>query len=148
MAKNTLPDMPDTTKTASVPVLNTTMTADVNTTNLTASLNDTIRISLNENPTTGYLWNVTNSSGLEILGDEYTMDKAGAGMVGVGGVHEWTVKAIEAGNQTFSAVMMHVAEKPTGDEEQYLLSVVVKGTTQEPVNETPRENPVAKNSVL
>jgi inhibitor of cysteine peptidase len=132
-----------------VPVTKAPLTADVNTTNLTANLNDTILISLKENPTTGYSWNVTNSTGLEILSDEYVMDKAGEKMVGVGGVHTWTVEAVETGNQTFSAVMQHVADKPTGDEETYTLDVVVvMGTTEKTVNVTSTENPVAKNSVI
>ena len=101
-------------------------TADVNVTNLTVKNDETILISLKENPTTGYLWNVTNSSGLAIVNDTYQMDNAKEGMVGVGGVHAWIVKAVETGNQTFTAVMTHVAEKPNGSEETYKLDVIVE----------------------
>ncbi len=101
-------------------------TAEVNITNLTVKKDETILISLKENPTTGYMWNVTNSTGLEIVNDIYAQDEAKEGMVGVGGVHSWLVKAIETGNQTFSAVMMHVADKPTGEEETYKLDIIVE----------------------
>ncbi|MFH0968410.1 MAG: protease inhibitor I42 family protein, partial [Methanobacteriota archaeon] len=103
----------NTTEVAPVSMANATMTADMSITNLTAKLDDTILISLKENPTTGYSWNVTNSSGLEIVSDEYVMDTAAEGMVGVGGVHDWMVKAVETGNQTFSAVYKHSWEPAT-----------------------------------
>ena len=141
------------------PMANATMTADVNTTNLSVKLNDTILISLKENPTTGYSWNVTNSTGIEIVGDEFLSPDV-EGMVGVGGVHEWTVKAVAVGNQTFEAVYMRSWEPITGEEETYTLNVVVEEATEEvvketvgkittePVNETPLVNAVAKNSVI
>ena len=106
--------------------LNTTYTADVNVTSMTMAINETALISLKENPTTGYSWNVTNSSGLEIVNSTYTMDAAREGMVGVGGVHDWIVKAVETGNQTFTAVMMHVSEPATGNEDTYSLNVTVE----------------------
>jgi inhibitor of cysteine peptidase len=107
-------------------------TADMEVVTLNVKLDETVLISLPENQTTGYMWEVTNSTGLEILNDTYVMDASEEGMVGVGGVHEWTVKAVETGEQTFTAVMMHVADEPTGEEETYTLMVVV----EEPVVET------------
>ncbi len=99
--------------------------ADVNTTNLTMTVNQTAIISLQENPTTGYTWNVTNSTGLVIVNDTYTQNKAQEGMVGVGGVHDWVIIAIEAGNQTFDAVYKHSWEPTTSDDETYTLNVTV-----------------------
>ena len=136
------------TEVTAPPMTNATMLADLNVTTLTAKLDDTILISLNENPTTGFMWNVTNTTGLEIVNDEFVTDKAAEGMVGAGGVHQWMVKAIAAGNQTFDAVYMRSWEPATGEEETYNLKVVVGETAGEPVNETPIENPVAKNSVI
>jgi inhibitor of cysteine peptidase len=108
-------------------VVNTTYTADLNLTELAMKIDETVLISLSENPTTGYSWNVTNSSGLSIVNETYTMDAAKEKMAGAGGVHSWTARAVEAGNQSFSAVMTHVAEKPTGNEETYTLNVTVSG---------------------
>lgn len=119
--------------------MNTTYTADGNVTALAMMVNETVLIALKENPTTGYLWNVTNSTGLEIISDTYTMDAAKEGMVGVGGIHEWTAKAVLAGNQTFNAVMTHVSEKPAGNEEAYTLAVVVSEKASEKSEEKPVE---------
>jgi len=88
------------------------------------------------------MWNVTNSTGLEIVSDSYAMDEAEEGMVGVGGVHSWVVKAVETGEQTFTAVMMHVADEPTGEEETYTLSVMVEDMTMESVEEPAVETTV------
>lgn len=133
-------------------IINSMMKVDVNTTNISVYLKDTILISLKENPTTGYSWNVTNSTGLEIVSDEYVMDTTQKGMEGIGGVHKWTVHAVETGNLNFYAVMMHVADKPAAEEEKYSLNVTVREiaqkTTNESVEETPAENPIGKNSVI
>ena len=107
-------------------VLNATYTADQNTTALNMTVNETVQISLNENPTTGYMWNVTTSSGLEILADEYTPDAVSQMMAGAGGIHEWILKAVDFGNQTFSAVNMRSFENLTGSEESYTLNITVQ----------------------
>ncbi|MDD4253155.1 MAG: protease inhibitor I42 family protein, partial [Methanoculleus horonobensis] len=46
-----------------------------------------ITISLDENPTTGYEWNVTSSTGLEYVNDTYIAPETE--LVGAGGVHVW-----------------------------------------------------------
>jgi len=111
-------------------LFNATYTADVNTTTLTMAVNETVLVSLAENPTTGYMWNVTTSSGLEIVNGDgngtYTMDAAPAGMVGVGGIHEWIVQAVEIGNQTFSGTYMRSFEPVTGEEDTYTLDITVE----------------------
>lgn len=114
-----------------------TYTVDINQTELSMQKNETVLISLRENPTTGYSWNATNSSGLAIINDTYQMDENKELMVGAGGVHSWVAKAIEGGNQTFTAVMTHVAEKPTGTEEKYTLQLVVNESASEPGEEKP-----------
>ncbi|PWR72201.1 protease inhibitor I42 family protein [Methanospirillum lacunae] len=110
---------------ASVPE-HTDYTADVNTTNLTMKVNQTVSVSLKENPTTGFEWNATNSTGLEIVNSTHNQDKAPEGMVGVGGVHTWILKAVEVGNQTFDAVYMRSWEPTTGKEDSYALNVTVE----------------------
>lgn len=125
-----------------------TLTDDVNSTSLTENINDTILISLTENPTTGYSWKVTNSTGLEIISDEYVSDNAAKGMAGVGGVHIWTVKPVETGKKSFTAVMMHIADEPTSEEKTNSLNVTVTGIAKEPVEDIQSNNPTAKNSVI
>jgi len=133
--------------------INKIITADVNVTNLSINLGDTILISLKEYPTTGYLWNITNSSGLEIVSDEYGMESTGNEVAGgVGGVHKWVVKPVETADQTFSAVMMRGGYKPPGKGGTYLLNIIVKENGREtilkPVEERLLDNPTAKNSVI
>ena len=129
-------------------VINSNLMADVNITTLTVRLDDTIPISLKENPTTGYLWDVTNSTGLEIVSDEYGRDNTTNGMVGAGGVHKWTVKAVKTGSQTFSAVMIRGDTKPPGEEGTYNLTIIVTETNKESVEKAVSDNPTAKNSVI
>lgn len=104
----------------------TDYTADVNTTNLTMKVNQTVSVSLTENPTTGFEWNATNSTGLEIVNSTYNQDKAPEGMAGVGGVQTWILKAVETGNQTFDAVYKRSWEPTTGKEDTYTLNVTVE----------------------
>lgn len=105
-----------------LPVYN--VTADVNTTELVVPMNEVIMISLAENPTTGYTWNVTLSEGLALLKDVYVQDEAEEGMVGVGGVHEWFIEAVEAGEQTFYGIEQQAQSEETGSE--YTLKLIVE----------------------
>lgn len=100
------------------------VTADVNTTELVVPMNEVIMISLAENPTTGYTWNVTLSEGLTLLNDVYVQDEAEEGMVGVGGVHEWFIEAVEAGEQTFYGIEQQAQSEETGSE--YTLKLIVE----------------------
>ncbi len=52
----------------------------------------TFNIILDENPTTGYSWNTTVTSGLRVENSEYVQG-GNSGMVGAGGTHEWTILA-------------------------------------------------------
>jgi len=117
----------DVTEAAPVDVMpEVNFTVDANTTSLTMNVSQTVLVSLKENPTTGFEWNATNSTGLEIVNSTHTTDKAPEGMVGVGGVHTWILKAVEAGNQTFDAVYKREWEPTTGKEDTYSLNVTVE----------------------
>ena len=105
-----------------LPVYN--VTADVNITELVVPMNEVIMISLAENPTTGYTWNITLSEGLTLLNDVYVQDEAEEGMVGVGGVHEWFIEAVEAGEQTFYGIEQQAQSEETGSE--YTLKLIVE----------------------
>jgi inhibitor of cysteine peptidase len=87
------------------------------------ALNSTTDILLKENPTTGYMWNATVSSGLEIVNDSYIAPENQ--MPGAGGMHEWTVKAIAPGNQTFTAVYHRPWEPVTASDVTYTVKFVV-----------------------
>ncbi|MCL7476515.1 MAG: protease inhibitor I42 family protein, partial [ANME-2 cluster archaeon] len=48
---------------------------------------DTFYIRLNENPTTGFSWQMNTTNGLTMINDEYIAPDTE--LVGAGGVHEW-----------------------------------------------------------
>ena len=82
-------------------------------------------VELKENPTTGYQWNATLSSGLELVSDDYKADAHAEGMTGVGGVHTWVIKAKDTGSQKFSAVEKRSWEATTGNETAFAVTVNV-----------------------
>lgn len=61
---------------------------------ITVNSGDIFTIKLNENPTTGYSWNLTLGNGLQLVSDQYIAKKVPAGIVGSGGYHEWVIKAV------------------------------------------------------
>ncbi len=83
-------------------------------------------IQLAENPTTGYSWNATVTSGLTIIDDAYEPDPQSQGMVGAGGTHFWILSGTAAGEQKFSAIYMRPWENVTGSEETFVLNVLVE----------------------
>ena len=83
-------------------------------------------VRLAENPTTGYSWNVTVTSGLGIVNDTYTQDPGTQGMAGAGGIHSWTLMGTAAGQQKFAAVYKRPWENTTGSEDTFVLNIVVE----------------------
>jgi inhibitor of cysteine peptidase len=84
------------------------------------------RVSLKGNPTTGYSWNATLSTGLELLDSNFTTDAHAEGMVGVGGVFFWDIRAMEKGTQEFSAMYMRPWEPVTGGEDTFSMTCIVE----------------------
>lgn len=92
-----------------------------NVTTLELSKGAIFTIRLDENPTTGYSWNASTSTGLKVLNSTYV---GGGNMLGAGGVHEWTIEASGSGAQSFNATYERPWEK-FGNETQYQLIVNV-----------------------
>jgi len=84
-----------------------------------------LAIQLPENPTTGFAWNATVTSGLLIQSSDYQQDKAPAGMVGVGGIHTWTILAKDLGTQKFSAIYRRSWEPVSGNETAFSVTINV-----------------------
>ena len=89
-------------------------------------LNGGCIVRLAENPSTGYSWNATVTSGLAIVNDTYEADPLAQGRVGAGGTHSWTLKGTAAGEQKFSAVYMRSWENVTGSEDTFVLNILVE----------------------
>lgn len=75
-----------------------------------------VTIRLQENPTTGYSWNMSFTDGLEVATDEF-ISSTETGLVGAGGVHEWTIKANSPGQYKVSGIYKRPWESVTGDED-------------------------------
>ncbi|MDD4280877.1 MAG: protease inhibitor I42 family protein [Candidatus Methanofastidiosa archaeon] len=61
------------------------------------SVNDTLYLCLPENPTTGYLWQLSADDGLLVLADTYVPADADGMLVGGGGTRCWEIKAKSRG---------------------------------------------------
>ncbi|WMW24987.1 protease inhibitor I42 family protein [Methanolobus sediminis] len=90
-----------------------------------AIIGDLIIVELEENPTTGYSWNMTYSEGLEVQEDVYTQASANVTLVGAGGSHMWIFEVIETGEQSISAIYVRPWEEITGTEDGYELTIQV-----------------------
>ena len=85
-----------------------------------------IMIQLEENPTTGYQWNISVTDGLVVLGDTYEPSDTSGEMVGTGGRHVWVLYAIDAGTCTFNAVYKRPFEEMKGDEDTFVMTFIVE----------------------
>jgi inhibitor of cysteine peptidase len=86
---------------------------------VTLPLGTTFIVWLQENPTTGYSWNVTVTDGLTITSDAYIPPTSG--LIGAGGSHTWNVLTTKIGAQEFQGIYMRPFENVTGNETTYAL---------------------------
>jgi inhibitor of cysteine peptidase len=91
----------------------------------TLALGAQFMVKLNENPTTGYSWNISVTDGLKITNDTFIPPTSG--LMGAGGVHTWSVLTTKAGLQEFAGIYMQPWENKTGNETTYMLKVNVTG---------------------
>jgi inhibitor of cysteine peptidase len=84
---------------------------------------DTFYVKLNENPTTGFSWQMNTTDGLAVVNDEYIAPDTE--LVGAGGVHEWEIQAVATGTQQVTAVYRRSWEDVTGDEQIFEFTVEV-----------------------
>lgn len=125
---------PTPTATATAPAANVTTTPTAaeayafnetnNNTTATVPVGSNVTISLAENPTTGYEWNVTSSRGLSYVNDTHNAPQTG--LVGAGGVHVWEYIAAEKGSAEFSAVYMRSWENVTGNETTFSMAFTIE----------------------
>ncbi len=91
-----------------------------------ASPGSEFAVVLDENPTTGYEWNATLTSGLFLVNDTYEVNPHPEGMVGVGGKHTWLIRADESGLQEFYAIYGRPWENVTPGDASYSLKIMVR----------------------
>ncbi len=72
---------------------------------------------------TGYLWNITSTRGLDVPGSVYVPGEKG--LIGEPGVRQWMIRASWAGEQKFKATLLRPFEEPAGNETVYMLTINV-----------------------
>jgi inhibitor of cysteine peptidase len=84
---------------------------------------ETIKVVLDENPSTGYAWIINVTPGLTLVSDTYV--PPGGSQVGAGGQHEWQVKATGTGNQQLTGIYKRSWEPTFGNETTYTLNIKI-----------------------
>jgi inhibitor of cysteine peptidase len=89
----------------------------------------TFILKLNENPSTGYSWELSLSKGLGLLSDKYyspeSSKNSGKLVIGASGYHSWEIKAVDKGSQQVNGIYKRSWESETGEEQTFKLNVVV-----------------------
>ena len=88
-------------------------------------LTSTLTLELEENPSTGYSWNLTTSPGLRVDSDEYIPGAAKPPVVGAAGVHRWELTAVAAGLQQVEGAYVRPWEHGVGPASTYSVEVSV-----------------------
>ncbi|MEI7434696.1 MAG: protease inhibitor I42 family protein [Methanomicrobiales archaeon] len=88
---------------------------------VTVTKGQVVKIQLNENPSTGYRWEPSVSSGIQITDDTYAASTSGR--MGAGGIHTWTMRITGTGTQHFGADYKRSWE--TGSADNYSIQFVV-----------------------
>jgi len=78
-------------------------------------LNTSINLTLSENPTTGYSWNLTTTPGLRIVSDSYVSDDPNGTRSGAGGAHHWQITAVAQGLQEIRGIYAQPWENSTAN---------------------------------
>ncbi len=93
---------------------------------LTVPASERVLVSLNENPTTGYMWNATASKGLSVISDTYYPPNTT--LIGAGGYHEWILAPDTVGTYTFKATYMRPWEGASSAADTF--SLVIEATPE------------------
>lgn len=104
---------------------NLVVNEEQDTATVTVRRGNSIAVRLQENPTTGFTWNLTTSPGLQIVSDSYIPSDTTGTLIGSGGTHVWEISAHSVGGQTIQAVYRRPWEQATGNETAFFLTVVV-----------------------
>jgi len=89
------------------------------------NVSNTITLKLPENGTTGYLWNLTTTSGLNVTGDTFVPPATSGNIAGAGGVRVWVITAMQPGVQKIQGIYKRPWETPVGNETTFAMTVNV-----------------------
>lgn len=105
-----------------------TFTAGDNGKEINLKLNETIKIKLESNPTTGYTWNLskeTDTSVISLISSDYKQSSSDKELVGGGGYDTITFKAAAKGNTTIILTYNKTWEEGVEPEETFKLNIMV-----------------------
>jgi inhibitor of cysteine peptidase len=108
-----------------IPVGHLVVTEEQNKATVTVNPGNSITVTLQENPTTGYQWNLTATPGLLVTSDTYVPSDTTGKRVGSGGTRVWDLSAIAQGEQKIEAVYQRSWEPVTGNETRFSMTIVV-----------------------
>ena len=91
--------------------------------------NAEIQLRLPENPTTGFLWNLSVTTGLSVINDTYIPDEVSGKLVGSGGTHIWFLKAMQPGKQDISGVYRRPWEPAATGVTFFSLSLIIEDSS-------------------
>jgi inhibitor of cysteine peptidase len=94
-----------------------------NTQNITIKNGETIKVVLDENPSTGYAWIINVTPGLSIVKDTFV--PSSSGLAGAGGQHEWQIRATGAGYQNLTGIYKRSWEPTFGNETTYRINITM-----------------------
>lgn len=114
----------------------TAFTEDANASEISIEQNGLIVLKLEENPTTGYSWNLTVPEGLTLIGDDFAVAQEAEGLVGAGGIHEWQLQAQTEGTHEIYAIYKRPWENITGEEDTFSMTVTVLATGEPDADDT------------
>ncbi|WP_129598375.1 protease inhibitor I42 family protein [Methanohalophilus profundi] len=97
-----------------------------------ASTGDYFSVRLEENPSTGYQWNLTTFDGIKLVEDEFE-PPADEDVVGAAGFRVWTFRIMDDGKQQIDAIYKRPWENVTGEEDTFSLTLEVEGEPVDPV---------------
>jgi inhibitor of cysteine peptidase len=101
------------------------VTEEQNKATVTIKQSDVIIVRLQENPTTGNQWNLITTPGLHVISDNYVPSDTTGNLEGSTGTRVWYISANAMGEQKIEAVYKRSWEPVTGNESNFLLTVIV-----------------------
>ncbi len=108
-----------------IPVGNIVADEQQNGATTSLDLSRTITLRLPENPSAGYVWDLTATSGLKVTNDTFYPSDTSGSLVGAGGTRVWTITAMSPGKQKIQAIYKHPWEPVTGQENTFSMTVIV-----------------------
>jgi inhibitor of cysteine peptidase len=105
-------------------------TATASGTTVPAAVGDRITIKLDENPSTGYQWDMKLSPGLKLVmgtfsGPSFSPSPSPA-IVGAGGVHSWLIEVEKPGASTIKGAYFRPWESASKSAARFALTIEVK----------------------